>query len=253
MKFLHVFLSVILLCSIHLLKAQIGIGTTTPNGSAVLDVNSNSKGFLPPRMSKTERNAIASPVAGLIIWCSNCGDHGQVQVYDGFGWTNMLGGVPAGLATGDFYGGGKVAYILQQGDPGYIADEIHGIIATPTHQSTGANWGCIDIIIGTSAAFGTGQANTTAIITAGCASPGTAARICDDLVLNGYSDWYLPSKDELYKLWLNQAATGGWVSDNYWTSTEGNNLNAHTQELGSGYQGFNFRGYPSYVRAVRSF
>lgn len=72
-------------------SAQVGIGTTTPHTSSVLDVTSTTAGFLPPRLSTTERDAIASPSQGLIIfntdsqcldvynatlgvWKSNCGD-----------------------------------------------------------------------------------------------------------------------------------------------------------------------------------
>ena len=47
---------------------NVGIGTTTPNTSAQLDVSSTTKGFLPPRMTTTDRNAIASPAIGLIIY-----------------------------------------------------------------------------------------------------------------------------------------------------------------------------------------
>jgi len=44
--------------------------------------------------------------------------------------------------------------------------------------------------------------------------------LCDDLVFNGYSDWYLPSSDELNKLYLNKSAVGGFSNTFYWSSTE---------------------------------
>ncbi|MEP7231212.1 MAG: tail fiber domain-containing protein [Ginsengibacter sp.] len=47
---------------------NVGIGTTTPTASALLDVSSTNKGLLPPRMSTTQMNAIASPASGLIIY-----------------------------------------------------------------------------------------------------------------------------------------------------------------------------------------
>lgn len=47
---------------------NVGIGTTTPAASAQLDVTSTSRGFLPPRMTTTNRDAIASPAAGLVIY-----------------------------------------------------------------------------------------------------------------------------------------------------------------------------------------
>lgn len=75
-----------------IITAQVGIGTNTPDGSAKLEVNSTTKGFLPPRMTAVQRDAIANPVAGLIVWCSNCCSNGEAQVYNGVVWTNMIGG-----------------------------------------------------------------------------------------------------------------------------------------------------------------
>src|SRR5439155_16631123 len=48
-----------------------GIGTTTPDASSLLDVTSTTKGVLVPRMTKTERDAIASPATGLLIYQTN--------------------------------------------------------------------------------------------------------------------------------------------------------------------------------------
>jgi hypothetical protein len=52
-----------------------------------------------------------------------------------------------------------------------------------------------------------------------------AAKLCYDLVLNGYSDWYLPSKDVLNKLFINRAAIGGFANQSYWSSSEYNSTN----------------------------
>ena len=49
-------------------ESRVGIGTTAPNASAKLQLDSTTKGFLPPRMTTTQRNAIASPAAGLMIY-----------------------------------------------------------------------------------------------------------------------------------------------------------------------------------------
>lgn len=108
MKFFKHFLFAFLLLVTATTIAQVGIGTTNPAASAQLDISSNNKGLLPPRITKVARDGIVSPVAGLMIWCNDCGDFGQIQVYNGIDWTNMLGGVPAGLAIGDGYGGGIV-------------------------------------------------------------------------------------------------------------------------------------------------
>ena len=64
--------------------SQIGLGTTTPNLSAQLDVTSTTKGFLMPRMTNLEKTAITLPALGLQIWCTDCGTPpGQLQVYNG--------------------------------------------------------------------------------------------------------------------------------------------------------------------------
>ena len=63
------------------------------NASAMLDVSSTTKGFLPPRMTGAQRNAIASPVpAGLLVLCTDCGISGEMQVYNGTTWTNLIDG-----------------------------------------------------------------------------------------------------------------------------------------------------------------
>ncbi len=63
--------------------SAVGIGTTTPAASALLDLSSTGRGLLPPRMSTTQRDAIATPVAGLTIYNTTLG---AVNVYDGGTW-----------------------------------------------------------------------------------------------------------------------------------------------------------------------
>ena len=94
----HYILLFALLCATSLTQAQIGIGTASPNAASQLEVSSTSKGFLPPRMTAAQRNAISTPVAGLMVWCSNCGSNGEIQIYNGTDWVNFIGGTrqPAG-------------------------------------------------------------------------------------------------------------------------------------------------------------
>ncbi len=64
--------------------AQVGIGTTTPNTSAMLDINSTTKGLLVPRMTLIEKNAIVTPANGLLIYQTD-GVSG-FWYYDGTSW-----------------------------------------------------------------------------------------------------------------------------------------------------------------------
>ena len=74
------------------MSAQVGIGTSSPNAAAALDVVSTSKGLVPPRMTAAQRNSISNPPAGLMLWCSDCGPYGELQVYNGSEYTNVIGG-----------------------------------------------------------------------------------------------------------------------------------------------------------------
>lgn len=73
-------------------RQKIGDNPTTLSDCAVLELESTKQGFLPPRMTLSQRNNITSPlVPGLIIWCTNCGSAGQLQIYNGSFWTNLAG------------------------------------------------------------------------------------------------------------------------------------------------------------------
>jgi len=150
--------------------------------------------------------------------------------------------------------GGKVFYLSDN-------TGLHGLEAAPADQSSDAAWGCYtdswtSIPSAQGTAVGTGAANTAAIV-AGCSETNTAAKITDAYALNGYTDWFLPSKDELNALYHKRYIVGGFTdSYYYWSSSEGSSSVAWIQTFNFVFQNTQGHGnkYDTLpVRAVRAF
>ena len=156
--------------------------------------------------------------------------------------------------------GSIVAYLFQEGNTGYVAGKVHGLIAATEDQTTddGAEWGCYGAVVkrevGT--AIGTGAQNTIDIL-ADCSEDGIAAKIASDyeVTVDGvtYNDWFLPSKDELNELYKNKEAIGRFAPGYYWSSSEIDSNDAWIQSFVIGLQKFNNDINAFSVRSVRTF
>jgi hypothetical protein len=74
--------------AINYLKSTLSIGTTTPNASAKVQIDSTTQGFLPPRMTNAQRTAIASPAVGLMVYCTDAVE--GLYIYKSMGWTFVI-------------------------------------------------------------------------------------------------------------------------------------------------------------------
>ncbi|MBC7743883.1 MAG: hypothetical protein H7096_02135, partial [Flavobacterium sp.] len=86
-------IAVFLLCSNNL-YAQMGISNVsiTPHVSSILELRSTTAGFLPPRMTTTERNAVVTPATGLLVYNTSTS---QLNYYNGTAWQpiSSIGGI----------------------------------------------------------------------------------------------------------------------------------------------------------------
>jgi hypothetical protein len=111
------FISVLFSLFTSLIYGQVGIGTTSPNASAQLDVSSTTKGFLPPRMTQAQRQDINSPTAGLMVYQTD-GTAG-LWYYTGNAWIYIINSTSAtlpvsnggtGTTTGSITGTGALTF-----------------------------------------------------------------------------------------------------------------------------------------------
>ena len=169
---------------------------------------------------------------------------------------------------GDIYEGGIVFQINEDGTGlvSALEDLTEGATDPYGLGFNGYEWGCygwgVNGADGTS--IGTGYQNTIDMVNQGCSTDHggiTAAQAALDAEINGYSDWHLPSKDELVEMY-NTIGNGGLEgniggfetgdSPYYWSSSEAANYSAWGVYFSNGSSTNGSKSYPSRVRVIRS-
>ena len=248
-------------------QAQVGVGTTTPDASAALDITSTTKGLLPPRMTTGERNLITSAAKGLIVFNTTLN---TLQINEGdattVNWVS-LSSTSATYSIGDVVNGGVVFWLDSTGQ--------HGLVVAFSDVATSVEWGCYGTDlpnvpnvpynggkpVGSGAEIGDGFNNTYDILQDCPTAPAAlAARSLG-------AQWFLPSAKELNQMYINkttlEAVSGvtAFATSYYWSSTESVNYYAWAQNLTDGSQvdlGKSTTNNmdmtsPSKVRAIRAF
>ena len=201
----------------------------------------------------------------LSLKCTNCGITAKVdyekageQFYNHSEYTGYENSVQTNFfkesyEVGDIGpAGGLVFY-----DKGEYSDGWRYLEAAPSDISGAYVWGD-NGSMETSTGIGTGKNNTEIIAGKSIAKKNNAARACLDYSVNGYDDWFLPSKDELNLMYTNlqKKSLGGFAYYGYWSSSSQYSNNfwyAWYQYFGNGYQYDCSRFNTHRVRPIRAF
>jgi hypothetical protein len=130
---------------------------------------------------------------------------------------------PLSLKAGDSYEGGKVVFVCQPGEKGYVDGQIHGLVAATEDIGNGTTWAM-------------------------------AVKLCKEYRAGGFSDWRLPEKDELNRMFINKMVIGGFKERHfYWSASASDKNDAWDQSFRTGITNLGYKLDNNYVRAVRPF
>lgn len=134
------------------------------------------------------------------------------------------------------------------------SDKHHGLESASSDQSSGIRWnsGVNFVTNAVRNGFNAGQYNTERIINIHGAGD-YAAQLCANNRAGGYGDWYLPSEEELYLLYLKKNIVGGFANAIYWSSTERYGDQVWATDFGNGDFVASLKGSTYRVRSIRSF
>lgn len=119
-----------------------------------------------------------------------------------------------------------IFYIFKEGDNGYVNGEIHGLMTSGAPAISRGIFECTNSITGTSTLIGTGYSNTEKIISKGSSCNSIGKKIVELNVTKpaGYSDWFIPSRDEFLKMrefnFKYKLLIPGTDTNDFWTSSE---------------------------------
>ena len=159
-----------------------------------------------------------------------------------------------GLSIGDTTQGGIIFYLDPSG--------CHGLVCALTDQSSGTAWYNVSYI--DTRAYGSGLFEgkyNTKMINWEQGGSTSASAICTAYTVGSFNDWYLPSIEELNKMYLNIGQgnalglgnIGGFANNYYWSSTEFATNGAWRQDFSFGVQNVSIKSYNYVARAVRAF
>jgi len=150
---------------------------------------------------------------------------------------------------GEAYGGGIIYWIDSATGT--------GLIAATENQHSGIAWSkdsSLKLIGAKGKTMGTGRKNTQKIIAAyGKEGTPYAALLCVNYRGGGYDDWFLPSREELYKMSVNKKYLDGLTGGNYWTSSERDSATAYLIHFHNNLKSNTSKNDTFHVRAIRTF
>ena len=219
-------------------------------GAAEYEVRiADSQDGLASALSARVTDSSHTPTSALTIGQTH---YWQVRAKDGAGQNGPWSAVAAiqiDYSIGDTGPAGGIVFY----DKGSYSDGWRYLEAAPSDQSSSKWGGDGTSVSGTSTGIGTGKANTEAIVTELGSSDNYAAKLCSDLELGSYDDWFLPSMDELDELYDQKSIVGGFASGYYWSSSQYDSYFAQGLDFGDGSKPAFRKKFDKYVRAVRAF
>lgn len=197
-------------------------------------------------------------VEGKLTFHHNVDNYGELIVNGEMEYATAP--LPPALAVGDLHEGGIVIHL--DGNGGGLVCAMHYV--KQNGQEWGNTWGHMNSeVTGTGTAIGTGQANTTAIVAHYGNGSAYSARTCADFSESGFTDWFLPSKEELHEMHVNFSAINTGLSANggdelraggtHWSSSEISDNKAWFETVSDGSQTDSDKSGTAYCRPVRAF